>query len=234
MVTQRLEALRRTKFYDLLAAAPLIAWYAFCAAHALPSVSQQIALVKAVRPTDPSALPVALLLRTFAHVTTLIFFAILVVMFAIRHIPQRTAPTFSARFAAVAGTFLSVGIVLLPPQELSSAFYLISLILIITGTTFAICASLVLGRSISILPQARRLVTRGPYALVRHPLYLGEIVAVVGVALQYWSTSALLLVTLQCALQLRRMKNEEQVLFQVFPEYRDYMARTARLVPGVY
>lgn len=30
------------------------------------------------------------------------------------------------------------------------------------------------------------------------------------------------------------MKNEERVLFQVFPEYGDYLARTARLVPGVY
>ena len=234
MVTQRLKALRQTKFYDLFAAAPLIAWYAFCAAHALPSVSQQIALVKLFGQTDPSVLPVGLLLRAFAHVTTLIFFAILVVMFAIRHVPQRTAPTFYARCVAVSGTFLSVGIVLLPPQELSSAFYLISLILIITGTIFAICASLVLGRSISILPQARRLITWGPYALVRHPLYLGEFVAVVGVGLQYWSISALLLVTLQFALQLRRMKNEEQVLFRVFPEYADYMARTARLVPGVY
>ena len=102
-----------------------------------------------------------LLLRTFAHVATLIFFAILVVMFAIRYVPQRTAPGFYARCAAVAGTFLSVGIVLLPPQELSSALYLISLILIITGTVFAICAGLVLGRSISILPEARRLRNLG-------------------------------------------------------------------------
>jgi protein-S-isoprenylcysteine O-methyltransferase Ste14 len=234
MLTQRLDALQRTKFYDLFAAAPLIAWYAFCAAHILPSVSQQIALLKLFLQTDPSSLPMGLLLRTLAHVSTLIFFSVLVVMFAIRYVPQRTAPRFYARCAAVAGTFLSVGIVLLPPQELSSALYLISLIFIIIGTIFAICASLALGRSISILPQARRLVTSGPYALVRHPLYLGEIVAVVGVALQYFSTWALLLVGLQCAFQLYRMKNEEQVLFQVFPEYGDYMARTARLVPGVY
>jgi protein-S-isoprenylcysteine O-methyltransferase Ste14 len=134
----------------------------------------------------------------------------------------------------VAGTFLSVGIVLLPLQELSSALYLASLFLIISGTVFAICAGLVLGRSISILPQARRLVTWGPYALVRHPLYLGEIVATVGVALQYLSAWALLLLGLQCVFQLQRMKNEERVLFQVFPEYGDYMTRTARLVPGVY
>src|SRR5262249_53187842 len=124
MVTQ-LEALRRTKLYDLFAAAPLIAWYAFCAAQVLPSVSQQIALVRLFVQTDLTALPMGLLFRTFAQVTTLILLAILVVMFAIRYVPQRTAPGFYARCVAVAGTFLSVGIVLLPPQELSSALYLI-------------------------------------------------------------------------------------------------------------
>jgi protein-S-isoprenylcysteine O-methyltransferase Ste14 len=72
------------------------------------------------------------------------------------------------------------------------------------------------------------------YALVRHPLYLGEMVAVAGVALQYSSAGALLLLGLVWAFLLWRMTYEERVLFQSFPEYGDYMARTARLVPGVY
>ena len=46
-----------------------------------------------------------------------------------------------------------------------------------------------------------------------------------------WVLSLLGLVS---AFQLQRMKYEERVLFQIFPEYGDYMARTARLVPGVY
>ena len=234
IVRERLKTLRQTKLYDLFAAAPLIAWYGFCAAQMLPSVAQQIELVKLFVQTDPSVLPAELVLSTVAHVATLAFLAILVVMFAVRHVPQRTAPGFYPRCAAVAGTFLSVGIVQLPPQELSSALYLGSLLLIIGGTGLAIYAALVLGRSISILPEARRLVTWGPYALVRHPLYLGEIVAIAGVALQYLSAWALLLLALVCAFQLQRMKYEERVLFQVFPKYGDYMARTARLMPGVY
>lgn len=123
---------------------------------------------------------------------------------------------------------------LLPLQELSSAFYLVSLLLIISGTVFAIFSVLVLGRSISILPEARQLVTHGPYALIRHPLYLGETVALAGVALQFLSIWALLLLGLQFVFQLQRMKYEERVLLKIFPEYEDYMARTARLVPGVY
>jgi protein-S-isoprenylcysteine O-methyltransferase Ste14 len=234
MVTRRLEALRRTKLYDLIVAAPLITWYLFCAAQMLPSLAQQIALVTLFVRTDPSVLPATLLFSTLSQVSTLVFLVVLVVMFTVRHIPRRAEPGFYPRFAAVAGTFLSVGFVLLPPRELSSALHLASLLLAIAGTGFAICAVLVLGRSISILPEARRLVTRGPDALVRHPLYLGEIVALAGVALQYLSAWALLLLGLVSAFQLQRMKYEERVLFQIFPEYGDYMARTARLVPGVY
>ena len=234
MVTGRLKALRRTKLYDLFAAAPLIAWYGFCAAQVLPLVAQQIELVKLFVQTDSSVLPAALVLSTVAHVATLAFFAILVVLFAVRHVAQRTAPGFYSRFAAVAGTFLSVGFLLLPLQELSYALYLGSVLLIIGGTALAIYAALVLGRSISIVPEARCLVTWGPYALVRHPLYVGEIVATAGIALQYLSAWALLLLTLVCAFQLQRMKYEERLLFHVFPKYEDYMARTARLVPGVY
>ena len=234
MVTERIKALRRTKLYDLLAATPLIVWYLFCAAHMLPSLADQVALVKLFVQTDPAVLPATLVLSTVSHASTLVFFLVLVVMFTVRRIPQRAALGFYPRFAAVTGTFLGVGFVLLPRQELTSALYLASLLLVITGTGLAICAVLVLGRSISLLPEARRLVTRGPYALVRHPLYLGEMVAVAGVALQYLSAEALLLLGLVWAFLLWRMKYEEHVLFQSFPEYGDYMARTARLVPGVY
>ena len=230
----RLKAIRQTKLYDLFVAAPLIAWFVFCATLTLPSVVRQIALIKLMVQTDPSVLPVSLVLSSISHITTLIFFAVLVVMYVVRQLPQRTKLGFYPRCAAVAGTFLGVGIVLLPPRELSSEIYLVSLVLITGGTAFAISAGLVLGRSISIMPEARRLVTWGPYALVRHPLYLGEIVAVTGVTLQYLSAWALLLLGLLCVCQLQRMKNEERVLSQVFPEYVDYMARTARLVPGLY
>jgi protein-S-isoprenylcysteine O-methyltransferase Ste14 len=233
-VTGRFKALRRTKLYDLFAAAPLIAWYGFCAAQMLPSLAQQVALVKLFVRTDPSVLPATLVFSTISQVSTLAFLALLVVMFTVRRIPQRAAPGFYPRVAAVAGTFLSVGFLLLPPQELSYSLYLTSLLLVIAGTVFAICALLFLGRSISILPEARGLVTRGPYGLVRHPLYLGEIIALAGVALQYLSAWALLLLGLVSAFQLQRMKYEELVLFHTFPEYRDYMARTARLVPGLY
>ena len=164
-------AIRRTRLYDLAAAAPLIAWYLYCAAHILPSVNQQVAMVILFLRTDPSVLPATLLLSTLSHICTLLFFAVLVILFSIRCVPQLTTSGFYPRCVALIGTFLGVGILLLSPQELSRWPYLASLLLIIGGTAFAIYSSLVLGRSISILPQARRLVTSGPYKIVRHPLY---------------------------------------------------------------
>jgi len=231
---KQLTAIRRTRLYHLAAAAPLIAWYLYCAAQILPLVDQQVALVILFLRTDPSVLPATLLLSTLSHICTLLFFAVLVILFSIRCVPQQTTSGFYPRCVALIGTFLGVGILLLSPQELSRWLYLASLLLIIGGTAFAIYSALVLGRSISVLPQARRLVTSGPYKIIRHPLYLGEIIAFAGVSLQYFSLLAFLLLLLFCLVQHQRMINEERILSAAFSEYADYKARTYRLVPSLY
>ena len=115
-----------------------------------------------------------------------------------------------------------------------AALYMIALLLMITGFVFATWAVLSLGRSISIVPQARQLVTTGPYSFVRHPLYLGEMAATAGIALQYSAPWALLLFALQCTFQFWRIKNEERLLSGAFPAYAVYTMRSARLVPGIY
>jgi protein-S-isoprenylcysteine O-methyltransferase Ste14 len=233
LVPHNIRPLRR-KLYDLFAAAPLIAWYLFSLIQMLPSMAQQISLAKLFIQTDPSVLPPFLVLGIVSKMCTIVFFALLVVMFAVRRVPLHYPITFYARFVAGAGTFLGVGIVMLAPEELSFGLYLISLLSVIGGTVFAVWATLTLARSISIMPEARRLVTSGPYAFVRHPLYLGEFVVLFGIALQHLMPWALLLLGVQCMFQFERMKNEERVLAGAFPNYEGYIARTARLLPGVY
>ena len=119
MVKGRLNALRRTKLYDLFAAAPVIAWFAFSVAQMLPSLAQRVELVMLFVRTDPSLLPATLVFRTLSEVATLAFFALSIVMYLVRTIPQRRAPGFYPRFAAVVGSFSSLGFLLLPSQELS-------------------------------------------------------------------------------------------------------------------
>ena len=234
IVKERLKALRRTKLYDLLAATPIIAWFAFSMSQMLPPLAQRAELVMVFIRTDPSVLPATLVVRTLSEAATLVFFALSIVMYMVRTVPQRGALGFYPRLLLWSAPFPAWASCCCRRKSLSYALYIASLLLIIAGIGFAICAVLVLGRSISLLPEARQLVTWGPYALVRHPLYLGEMVAVAGVALQYLSAWALLLLALVCVVQLQRMKYEERVLSRSFPEYGDYMARTARLVPGVY
>ena len=88
-----------------------------------------------------------------------------------------------------------------------------------------------LGKSFSIFAEARRLVTDGPYRIVRHPLYLCEAVAVVGVTLQVLSPLAVLIAIAVVMAQWRRMINEEAILKLAFPEYRAYAANTPFLIP---
>jgi protein-S-isoprenylcysteine O-methyltransferase Ste14 len=91
-----------------------------------------------------------------------------------------------------------------------------------------------LGKSFSVMAEARKLVVGGPYAYIRHPLYLAEQIALTGVFIHYASVTAALLYAVQVACQVQRMRNEEAILQRSFPDYADYMRRTARLIPGVW
>src|SRR5580692_51701 len=119
----------RRKLYDLFAAAPLIAWYLFSLTQMLPPMAQQISLVKLFIQTDPSVLPPTLVLGIVSKMCTVVFFALLVVMFAVRRVPLHYPIAFYPRFVAGTGTFLGIAIALLAPEELSSGLYLISLLM---------------------------------------------------------------------------------------------------------
>jgi protein-S-isoprenylcysteine O-methyltransferase Ste14 len=135
---------------------------------------------------------------------------------------------------AFAGSYMPWLIVLFPRQELSSAGYVIATGLILGGNVLMLVVALRLGRSFSIVPQARKLVTNGPYAVIRHPLYLAEETMIVGTAMLYLSPMTLALVVVHIAVQIRRMLYEERVLGRAFPDYAAYESRTWRVLPYVW
>jgi protein-S-isoprenylcysteine O-methyltransferase Ste14 len=218
----------RTGLYNLLSATPLIAWYGFAAILLLPSLAHLIASL------DLATADARILADLASKLAKQVFFITLALLLVLRRKPLGKASGFYPRFAAIAGMWLGGAIVLLPERELSVPLNVASTLLILCGIVFALYAVIELGRSFSVMPEARRLVTNGPYGVIRHPVYLGEAVALAGVTLQYLSPWALALLALQCIFQLERMKNEELVLSRAFPDYQDYAARTARLLPGLY
>jgi len=220
---------RGGKTYDLLAALPLVAWYIVSAAAMVRFLGGKIA--------EFLARPDAMLgLLIVSKAAILLFAFVAICMLLLRSPPSAGAKGIGPRIAALLGTYVSIAIVLFLPQTLVSDWALAaSCALILGGMAFSLYAILFLGRSFSLMAEARRLVTAGPYARMRHPLYVGEQLAIAGAVIQYVSPLALALLALQIACQLYRMDCEEAVLEQMFPDdYAAYKARTARLFPGVY
>lgn len=78
------------------------------------------------------------------------------------------------------------------------------------------------------------LVERGPYALIRHPMYLAELAMAFGFPILLGSCWTLLGSMLFAMAVLHRIGVEERALAERLPTYRDYTRRTARLIPHVY
>jgi protein-S-isoprenylcysteine O-methyltransferase Ste14 len=119
----------------------------------------------------------------------------------------------------------------LTPALQNEAAQVTGLSLVLIGTASSIFCLYWLGRSFSLMATARRLVTTGPYSIVRHPLYICEAVFVLGMVLSHFSMLMVALSAVQFLLQFRRARNEEAILRQTFPEYDDYARRVPMLLP---
>ena len=87
-----------------------------------------------------------------------------------------------------------------------------------------------------IAPAAgAELVTRGPYAIVRHPIYAAFVAIALGVALAFASPIALAIAAAIFVYYDARTRAEERALTARHPGYADYARRVrGRLVPGIY
>ena len=92
-------------------------------------------------------------------------------------------------------------------------------------TAFTVWGLWSLRSSFSITVEARRLVQGGAYRRVRHPVYLGEMLTAVAVAVWRASAANAVLLVLFIVIQFLRARWEEEKLARVFPEYGPYAGR---------
>lgn len=207
---------------EFLGRAGLVAYFSLAAVSQVQSIMQLI---------QASPVPDNLYLLILSRIASLMFLSLVVILAMIRLKPSRKAEGIEPRLSAIAATFLMVPILMAEGGVASKEATVIGISLVALGTAFSAYVLYWLGKSFSIMAEARKLVDRGPYAIVRHPLYVTEAIAVLGMVILHWSPIAVLAFVIQCGLQLRRMHNEEQVLRAAFPEYAAYAERTPQWFP---
>ncbi len=178
----------------------------------------------------------------FAHELGSFFFFTLLTFTYVTRLPRRSGrrgPRIVLVVVMVSLASAIAGIVVVPVAMTRVTADLVGAVLVVLGTGYSLVALLHLRRSFSVLPEARELVTTGPYALTRHPLYLGETVSMLGVIVPLVGASDLWVKALALAIvpfvvgQWVRMRWEEDVLTAEFPGYAEYAARVPRFVPFV-
>jgi protein-S-isoprenylcysteine O-methyltransferase Ste14 len=123
------------------------------------------------------------------------------------------------------------------PLESDPVLTAIGLALFALGLALAVWARVYIGRNWGT-PMSRKdepeLVTTGPYARIRHPIYTGLILALLGTALATTLYGLIPAAVLAFVFDLKA-RLEEGWLLERYPSYGEYRTRTrSRFVPGVY
>jgi protein-S-isoprenylcysteine O-methyltransferase Ste14 len=144
----------------------------------------------------------------------------------------------ASRIATGTAHFTNVGLIFsygIFPQSIDLGWFAAALSVI--GVAFAVWARVCLGRNWSSRPAVKvdhELVTSGPYAYVRHPIYTGLILMAFATALtgSVWGIGVFIIA---CFVLISRIPIEEKIMLELFPnEYPEYRKRTKCLVPFVW
>lgn len=162
------------------------------------------------------------------------FYLLLIWCYLRRGPALATSGSVTGHIAAIAATWSPLALPLLRGTAPGAGQQGAADVLLLAGLSWSLWTLRFLGRSFSVIAQARAVVDRGPYRWVRHPLYLGEIVSSLGVAVAANSPVAVIVWLGLCGLQAYRAVREEQVLLRTLPRYSEYRRRTAALLPRLF
>lgn len=166
------------------------------------------------------------------HVSTVaVILFISAALFLLRGPAAKRSQGLWPKVVAAVGTWSIIGLTALPLTWRPDSILLVTTVGIVAAYGWVVWALLTLRRNLSIFPEARNLVRRGPYRLVRHPLYSAHIFCYVLIAVPRLSLWAVLIAVLGIAAEYKRALNEERLLSSVFPDYAEYARLTPRFLP---
>jgi len=173
--------------------------------------------------------------RHFAASRSVCSFSILAVnalflgLFLSRRPAESETPRLSLWLLSVTGTALPL---LLRPTD-GAGFVGVGVVVQITGVVMVAAGLLSLRRSFAVVPGNRGIRDGGLYRVVRHPIYISELIALLGAVLVSPTLTNWSIWLCECGLQFARARAEEDFL-AADPVYRAYRERVPyRLLPGL-
>ncbi len=117
----------------------------------------------------------------------------------------------------------------------TTIIYWAGLLMVLAGLAFAVWARMHLGRNWSgtvTVKEDHELVRSGPYAIVRHPIYTGLLLAMLGTVIVLGEWRGLVALCFLSAAFLLKLRREERFMAESFPDtYPSYRARVPALIP---
>lgn len=117
----------------------------------------------------------------------------------------------------------------------TSTLSVVSTSLVVLGAAFAIWARLTIGTNWSgtvTLKEGHELIVRGPYRIVRHPIYTGLIAMGIGTAMIYAEAAGFAMVAFGVVVFALRIPAEERLMTETFPDqYPQYRRRVKAVIP---
>lgn len=192
---------------------------------------QAMALARAVPKVRTDGPPG--LVHVLATALSLLVYMLMVGAYVLRREQATSDSSLLARCVAVGTTFLPFVMPLWPGRSLSMTADLFATVVLSLGLAGCVWSLRHLWTSFSVIPQARTLVSSGPYRWVRHPLYTTEIVTNLGLAMHFGRPYHWAVLVLLVAGQSYRARREERLLCRHVPGYAEYRSRTAAFLPGL-
>lgn len=196
---------------------------ALAAVLAFSGAFQMMKVVEALRDGDH----ILALYQTLIGLSTFI----MVLLVVIRRPALSRDAGWASKFVAAIGSFIIIPLGAISLTWSPSWLLAVTSGLLILSYVWIIWALLTLRRSFSVFAEARKLVTHGPYSIVRHPLYAAYFLTYFCSAAPRIGIPAVAILVIGIAAEVKRSKNEERVLSAAFPEYRDYARTTPAFFP---